>query len=123
MAENSKCNTGTSDFASDTIKCKTCRQLMHYSCAKDNLLANIMFDVVHCWYSDYCLDALAIMNINDDQIVPMNAISNAPSNFDFYHLIQGYSYVYIYIYCTYVVSNTHGQHHKDIALAKSASNQ
>ena len=27
------------------------------------------------------------MYTNDDQIVTMNAISNTPSNFDFYHLI------------------------------------
>ena len=47
MAVNSKCNTGTSDFASDTIKCNTCHKLWHYLCTKVNLLASFMFDVAH----------------------------------------------------------------------------
>ena len=72
MAENSKCNTCTSDFASDIIKCKICQKLMHYSCAEVKLPANIMFVVAPCWYSDYCLDALAIIYTNDDKFVPMN---------------------------------------------------
>ena len=107
MAENSKCNPCTSEFVSYTIKCKICQKLMHYSCAKVNLLVNYMFDVVaHYWYSDYCVDALAIMNTNDDQIVPMNAISNTPSNLDFYHLMLGYSYPYLY--CSYIVNINYG---------------
>ena len=49
-----------------------------FSCVEVNLLANFMFDVAYCCYSDYCLDAFAIMYTNDDQLVPMNAISNTP---------------------------------------------
>ena len=79
---------------------------MHYSCAKVNLLINYMFYVAHCWYYDYCLDALAIMYTSD--IVPMNAISDPPSNFYFYHLILEYSYPYLYLYCAYIVNITHG---------------
>ena len=105
MAVNSKCNTGTSDFVSDTIKCNTCHKLWHYLCTKVNLLASFMFDVAHCWYYHYCLDALAIMYTNDDQFVPMNAISNTPTYFDFYHLILGY--LYPRLYCTYIVNITH----------------
>ena len=66
-------------FVSDTVKCKIFQKLIHYSCAKVNLLASVMFDVVvHCWYYDYCLDALAMMYTNDDKIVPLNAMSNTP---------------------------------------------
>ena len=50
----------------------------------------------HCWYSDQCLCALAIMYTYDDQFVPMNAISDTPTNFDFHHLILGYSYPHLY---------------------------
>ena len=87
MVENTKCDTVTIDFSSDTTKCKICQKLVHYSCVEVNLLSNFMFDVAYCWYSDHCYDAFAIMYTNDDQIVTMNAISNTPSNFDFYHLI------------------------------------
>ena len=83
MAVNLKCNTGTSDFESDTIKCNTCQKLRHYLCTKVNLPSNNMSDVAHCWYFDHCLYALAIMYTNDDQFVPMNAISDTSSNFDF----------------------------------------
>ena len=66
-----------------------------------------MFGVVpHCWYSDNCIDALAIMYANDDQIVPMNAISNTQSNIDFNHLILEYSYPYSYR--AYIVNIIHG---------------
>ena len=106
MAENKKCNTGTIDFVSDTIKCNTCQKLRHYLCTKVNLPGNIMSDVVHCWYSDYCLYALAITYTNVDQFVPMNIISNTPTNFDFYHLIFGY--LYPHLYCTYIVKITYG---------------
>ena len=61
IAVNSKCIPCTNDFVSDTIKYKICQKLMHYSCAKVNLLASVMSDVAHCWYSDYCLDALAFV--------------------------------------------------------------
>ena len=47
MAENSKCNPCTSDFVSDTIKCKIYQKLMHYSCANVNLLANFIFYIAH----------------------------------------------------------------------------
>ena len=57
-----------------------------------------MSDVAHCWYSDYCLNALAIMYTSDDQIVPVNAISDTPTNFDFDHLIL--EYLYPHLYCT-----------------------
>ena len=87
MVENTKCDTVTIDFSSDTTKCKICQKLVHYSCVEVNLLSNFMFDVAYCWYSDHCYDAFAIMYTNDDQIVTMNAISNTSSNFDFYHLI------------------------------------
>ena len=94
-------------FVSDTIKCKKFLKLIHYSCAKVNLLASVKFDVVaRCWYYDYCLDAIAITYTNYDQIVPLNAISNTPSNLDFYHLILEYSYPHLY--CTYIVNITHG---------------
>ena len=105
-ADNLRCNTGTSDFVSDTIKCNTCQKLRHYLCTKVNLPGNIMSDVAHCWNSDYCSDALAIMYTNDDQFVPMNTISDTPANFDFHHLILGYSYPHLY--CTYIVNITHG---------------
>ena len=65
-----------------------------------------MSDVAHCWYSDNCLDALAIMHTNDDQFVPMNTISDTSTKFDFYHLILGY--LYPHLYCTYIVNITHG---------------
>ena len=80
MAVNLKCNTGTSYFVSDTIKCNTCHKLRHYLCTKVNLLASFMFDVAHCWYYDYCLDAIAIMYTNDEKFVPMNAISDTSTN-------------------------------------------
>ena len=54
MVENPKCDTVTIDFASDTIKCKICQKLVHYSCVEVNLLANFLFDVAYCLYSDYC---------------------------------------------------------------------
>ena len=60
-----------------------------------------MSDVAHYWHLDYSLDALAIMYTNDDQFVPMNAISDAPTNFDLYHLIMVYSY--LHVCCTYIV--------------------
>ena len=59
MAENLKCNTCTSDFVSDTIKCNTCQKQRHYLCTKVNLPGNIMFDVAHCWYSDYCVECIS----------------------------------------------------------------
>ena len=90
MAVNLKCNTGTSDFVSDTIKCNTCQKLRHYLCTKVNLSGNIMFDVAHSWYSDQCVYALAVMYTNDDQFVPMNAISDTPTIFYFNNLIMGY---------------------------------
>ena len=66
-----------------------------------------MFDVVaHCWYYDHCLDALAIMYTNYYKIVPLNAMSNTPSNLHFNYLILEYSYPYQY--CTYIVNITHG---------------
>ena len=102
MAESSICDPFYSDFVSDTLECNICQKLMHYSCAKVNLLANFMFDIAHCSYSDYCLDTLTVMNINDDQIVPMNAISNSPTNFYFYHLMLG---IHIHIY---IVNIIHG---------------
>ena len=34
MAENKKCDTVTSDFASDTIKCKICQKLVHFHVLK-----------------------------------------------------------------------------------------
>ena len=71
-----------------------------------NLPGNIMSDVAHCWYYDYSLYALAIMNTNADQFVPMNVISDTPTNFDFYHQILGY--LYPHLYCTYIVNITHG---------------
>ena len=102
MAENLRCNTGTSDIVSDTFKCNTCQKLRHYLCTKVDLPGNIRSDVAHCWYSGYCLYALAIMYTSDYQFVLLNAISDASANFDFYHLILGY------LYCTYIVNITHG---------------
>ena len=107
MAVNLKCNTGTGHFVSDTIKSNTCYKFRHYICTKVNLLAGFMFDAAYCLFIyDHCLDALAIMYTNDDQFVPMNAISNTQTNFDFYHLI--FWYLYLHLYCTYIVNITHG---------------
>ena len=106
MAVNLKCNTGNSNFASDTIKCNTCQKLRHYLYTKVNLPGNIMSDIAHCWYSDHCLYALAIMYTNDDEFVPMNAISDTSTNIDFHHLIL--EYLYPHLYCTYIVNITHG---------------
>ena len=72
-----------------------------------------MSDVAYCWYSDYCLYALAIMYTNDDQFVPMNVMSDTPTNFDFHHLIL--EYLYPHLYCTHIVNITHGKHYEDIA--------
>ena len=107
MAVNLRCNTGTGDFVSDTINGNTCYKFRYYLCTKVNLFAGFIFDVAHCLLIyDHCLDALAIMYTNDDQFVPMNAISNTLTNFDFYHLILGY--LYLHLYCTYIVNITHG---------------
>ena len=106
MAVNLKCNTGTSDFVSDTIRCNTCQKLRHYLCTKFNLPGNIMSDFAHYWYSDYCLYALAIIYTNDDQFVPINIISDTSKKFDFYHLVL--EYLYPHLYCTCIVNITHG---------------
>ena len=96
VADNLKCNTGTSDFALDTIKCNTCQKLRHYLCTKVYLLASFMSDVAHCWYSDHYSFELAIMYTNDDQFVPMNAISDTSTNFDFYHIYIIYIIILLY---------------------------
>ena len=63
----------------------------------------MIFDI---YIFHYCLYALAIMYTNDNLFFPMNAISDTPTNFDYYHLILGYSYHHLY--CTFIVNITHG---------------
>ena len=75
------------------------------SMTKVNLSGNIVPHVAHCWYSDRLLYALAIMYTNDDQIGPMNAISDTQTNFYFHRLFLGQSYPDLY--CSFIANITH----------------
>ena len=72
-----------------------------------------MIDFAQCWYSSNCLHAFIFIDIIDNQFVPINEVSNAPLNLNFYDSILRYSY--LNLYCTYTVNITHNKYYSDNA--------